>query len=618
MRLPWLVVVPPLALLTACPTGGNNNNNNNNNMMVEELPPPCDLDNKTGLVGSQGPTTATTTATSCTKDFECSFGQMCVASKCAVTADPDKLQAELTIPAAGNYVVSLYWPADKLAEAGVPDEVSPLTFEFQTARRDELRVYRPKLPELPMDPALTALLTAKIKMEAGMRARERLALQDPKSFYHAPSESGGGAVRQTTCTADQYKHKGTCYSVGQDLPPLKFSAGANANVITTVKKVVGKTAILLDKDNSSVAQADIDKLAEAFDTIAGPRDRLFFNKGEDHSGTLLDVDGNGMLGIVLSGRAGTAGTVGLFDVRDVLAMGTSLGPDAANGNQTDIMWAQPPGLMATINGVAKTPTVDLVAGTLAHEYQHMINLARARAIMVNGMPKVEETFLNEALSHLAEDLTGYGSSNLAVINAYLHDSSKAGLRVDIDGINGDNQNGWMRGIGYLYLRYLFDAQKGFKIADDGKITDQGGIAFVEKLMATQKFGIEALAEAGGSTYSRMPLFFATLVTSQNNADASLLKDDCRFNYPLPGTDPQTKQATGIKLNDPGRKDASGTGGLLDGYLQVCAQADAEGGSCKMYATGGFSFIWENAKANDIVRVKADSGFNLRLSAVKVK
>lgn len=614
-------LIPPALLLLcfACktPNGNNNTGPSGNTGNSGPVSDPCDLDDKDGIIGLTGPVTATTAGAACSKDFNCSMGQMCQSSMCTVVSDPDKLHAELVIPSNGTYVVSMYWPAESASETS-PDEVFPVNFEFANARRDQ-RVFRLAPRVAPLDAKDQAALSGRIRAEAVFRARERLALTQPESFYVAAPEGGVGPSRQTTCTAEQIKWKGTCYSVGSDLPPFKMSQSTGmVNVIVTVKKVIGSTAILLDKDDASASQGDIDALATAFDTIAGPRDRKLFNKGNAHTGALLDSDGNNMVGIVLSTKVGQAGVgvVGFFDVRDVLATGTSAGPNMANGNEADIMWMLPPNVSYTPAGAAAatSASVDLVAGTLAHEYQHMINLARARAVSAT---KIENKFLDEALAHLAEDLTGYGASNVGVISAYLSKPNASGLYIDSNGVDGDHPDGQMRGIVYLYLRYMFEKQGGFHVAEDGTITDLGGIAFIEKLMSSSQTGLANLSQAGASTYKRFPLFFPTLVTSQS-ADAPLVKDDCRFNFNPTGIDPQTKQPTGIKLNDPSRKDASGKGGLLTGYTQICDKAEAEANQCKMYATGGLSFLLENASANEVIRIRADSGYNLRLTAVRVK
>jgi hypothetical protein len=515
----------------------------------------------------------------------------------------DKTHAELTIPAAGDYVVSIYGPADKAADASI-GLIDPLTVEFATARRDEPRLFRLPPRAVAVDAADLALLRSRTHAERSLRAMERLVLQTPERFYSPESTRPA----RETCTAAEFKYKDICYGVGEDLPALIYSFGGGVSVTVTVKKVVGSTALLVDKADTAVAQSDLDKLADEFDTIAGPRDRQIFNQNAAHTGT-LDTDGNAMLGVVLSSKVGTSGIAGLFDVRDVLNKAPKPNSDpSANGNESDLMWATLPG--STLNG--KTVSVALIAGTLAHEYQHMINLARART---SG--KTETVFLNEALSHLAEDLTGYGASNLSVIGAYLAAPSN-GLFLNDDGADNDDAAGKARGIGYLYLRYLFEKAGGYAIASDGKITDQGGIAFVEKLMTGgTKNGLESLSAAGGSFFKRFALFFPTLSVSQNSADAPLVATDCRFNFDLPTTDPLTQQLHGLKLNDPMRANATGQTGLLAGYQTLCSKDDAEAGTCKLFMTGGHSFIW-TAAANDKMTVKGASDLNLRVTAIKVK
>src|SRR5207237_9603845 len=51
-------------------------------------------------------------------------------------------------------------------------------------------------------------------------------------------------------------------------------------------------------------------------------------------------------------------------------------------------------------------------GTMGQEFQHVINSARRLYINTNGS-SVEERWLNEGLSHIAEELLFYRSSTLA-------------------------------------------------------------------------------------------------------------------------------------------------------------------------------------------------------------
>jgi hypothetical protein len=60
---------------------------------------------------------------------------------------------------------------------------------------------------------------------------------------------------------------------------------------------------------------------------------------------------------------------------------------------------------------SKTDVLDFTNSTLAHEYQHLINAGRR--LYVNNAPTFEDTWLNEGLSHIAEELLYFKATKLA-------------------------------------------------------------------------------------------------------------------------------------------------------------------------------------------------------------
>ncbi len=598
-----------IAVLGGCPNGGG-----------DPPPPPepmcpsaptgplVNLDDRSGIFGALGATGQTAVGAACEKDYDCFLGQTCVMQKCAATQSDDKLSGELTVDADGDYLLTVYGPADRTADAGRTDtnDAIALLFTFTPGPGRGARLLQLERREAPHADAYDiAVLHARVRAEPFLRKLERRAIAEA-----APLAQGHpltGAARQSTCSQEQFAFKGSCYAVDESFGPVKYSFGGNADVTVAVKKIVGQTAILVDTADT-VAQAQIDKLAEAFDGVALKRNLEIFNKGSLHEGA-LDTDKNGKIGIVLSSKVGAAGNAGLFDLRDVLAAGTSVGDATANGNEADLIWAQPPGL--AWGSPARTATFESVIGTLAHEYQHVINFHRSK--QKGG----EALFLNEGLSHLAEDLTGYGASNLPAVSAFLENPISTGLFIGGGGVDEDTDP--MRGLVYLYLRYHFEKRNGFSVCSDGALVDHGGIAFIEKIMAATTQGLESLTSAAGSSYVRFPLFFTALAAS-GNAAAPLVQSDPRFTLNAPATDPITGQLTGIKLNDSARKDAYGSQNLLGGYEVLCDSDAAMAGapSCSMYMTGGYSFLWTGVSAGESVKVQAPTSFNVRLSAVKVK
>jgi len=158
------------------------------------------------------------------------------------------------------------------------------------------------------------------------------------------------------------------------------------------------------EDLSHYPAGFFETLGGLFESRAYPADRLAF-------GAESDVDGNGKLFVVLSHELGAhlngGWLLGYFGNDDVLRPRDPTPWCAAGGsNGADIIY-----LNDVANAQANGYSADDAArsvfpATLAHELQHLINLnQRCLVRRCNG---AEETWLNEGLSKVAEDLAGFG------------------------------------------------------------------------------------------------------------------------------------------------------------------------------------------------------------------
>lgn len=98
----------------------------------------------------------------------------------------------------------------------------------------------------------------------------------------------------------------------------------------------------------------------------------------------------------------------------------------------------------------KFPTVEVAQRnmtTLAHEYEHLISYSRR--IFDYGFDFEQDTWLEEGMAHIAEDLNGMNENNLERANKYLLDPGAVSLEYDAAPLN-------QRGGIYLLLRYLGD------------------------------------------------------------------------------------------------------------------------------------------------------------------
>jgi hypothetical protein len=153
--------------------------------------------------------------------------------------------------------------------------------------------------------------------------------------------------------------------------------------------------------------ADYQRFAVSFDTLVTPVNDAAF-------GTPTDIDGNGKVVIFFSRAVNEltpAGAAfyfgGFFHPRDLLPKQLNGSSYCEGSNEGEMVYMLVPDPAGVVNdNIRRVGFVDSVTvGTLAHEYQHLVNAGR-RAY-VNKAVTDEEVWLNEGLSHIAEELVFY-------------------------------------------------------------------------------------------------------------------------------------------------------------------------------------------------------------------
>jgi hypothetical protein len=184
-----------------------------------------------------------------------------------------------------------------------------------------------------------------------------------------------------------------------------------------VAAVTAEAIVVADVANPPEGFTDADylRLGTTFDTLVYPTD-------VDNFGAPTDINGDGKV-IIFYTRAvnelteeGSESYIGgFFNPRDLLPREPI--PDqnytgCAGSNEAEMFYMLVPDPAGVVNGnLRRTGFVDTVTvGTLGHELQHLINTTR-RAF-INDATSAEETWLNEGLSHIAEELLFYRASGL--------------------------------------------------------------------------------------------------------------------------------------------------------------------------------------------------------------
>ncbi len=283
---------------------------------------------------------------------------------CVVLPAPTGPQAEyLVVPVSGNGQVTTSGVVGPFAlQVGGPATSPPPS-------PSALRQSRPSLPE-----AFDGMLRAR---EEELRGRYTGQLES-----RAPAAAPAVGEQRT-------------FNVCGNLACSSF-----VPVEATARVVGTRAAIFVDNTvpgPDTLQQADLDDLSRTFDNF-------HFDISTDAFGLPSDIDGNGVIMILLTNQVNdltpdcTNGRIlGFF-------FGGDLIPTAQGSNVGEIFYALVPAPeTAGCKAISRKGATDAVKRTLIHEYQHMISWNQ-HVILRNGPS--ERTWLNEGLSHAAEELAG--------------------------------------------------------------------------------------------------------------------------------------------------------------------------------------------------------------------
>jgi hypothetical protein len=179
-------------------------------------------------------------------------------------------------------------------------------------------------------------------------------------------------------------------------------ASVSRRAILVVDTLDGPPSVLF-------TQAVLDSMTAEFDNITYPTDSSYY-------GNPTDVDANGHVIILFSGQINkltppnTPGgfVAGFFFAGDffpVADQGGGAGSFCAQSNNAEIFYLLSPDPTGRFGNIRSNSSVRQgTRGTIAHEFQHMINAGRR--FQNPAVSFFEATWLDEALAHFAEDAVG--------------------------------------------------------------------------------------------------------------------------------------------------------------------------------------------------------------------
>lgn len=236
--------------------------------------------------------------------------------------------------------------------------------------------------------------------EAHLRQVSRTALggRDPRALR---------APRAVTATiaAPLVAGDTVTYRVGDALATNMCTSFTSVRAV--VRAVGSKVVVAQDVSApaNGFSATDFAAITREFDTLVHPTDVQWF-------GEPSDINGDGKVTLLFSPAInrltppGSLGFVGgYFWLNDLLPRTVpAQAYTCPASNEQEIMYFMTPDPDGTVNGNRFTvPTVlRAMRGTVAHEYQHLINQSVRQA---RSAP-AEVDWLNEGLSHLAEELVG--------------------------------------------------------------------------------------------------------------------------------------------------------------------------------------------------------------------
>lgn len=272
----------------------------------------------------------------------------------------------------------------------------------------------------------------------------------------------------------------TSYIVGdtRSFKVIQSTAGTSTSTITAVLRY--KTSNFLywidSRDSSDLSDDEVEEIMEQFDGVIDEEKNIF--------GDVSDVDGDGRFNILSTREVNEMGAssggiiTGFFYAIDLLD-----GYSQSNG--CEIYYTMVPDSDGDYGvTVSKEFTLsNLLPSVLPHEFQHMLNFNNHYFIQDDS---IEESFLNEGLSHMAEDIysdfAATGLENPARVLGYLANTENLCITC--------GSSLYQRGGIYLLLRFLFDQ------AERGNISNvTNGKELLSNLSQTSLTGVENIIDS---------------------------------------------------------------------------------------------------------------------------
>lgn len=253
---------------------------------------------------------------------------------------------------------------------------------------------------------------------------------------------------------------------------------SSTSVVTGVVRAAGPRFTVVE-DTAVVGglpPAYFTELLSEIEAVAWPVDSAYF-------GQPFDIDSNGSVIVLVTGEVNRLGAAGFFTRSDLSARS-----ECPASNEGEILWAIAPDPGRRFG--ADIIPVDLVTsrlpGIVSHELQHLIHAERRIFEAGGDFESVDDLWLNEAMSHIAEEVSGfyrgglrtgtnlafadlddpavakrfdrYHVGNLRFVQSYFRETASVPALADRPVTRAELSRA--RGFGYLFLRWVADRYAG--------------------------------------------------------------------------------------------------------------------------------------------------------------
>jgi hypothetical protein len=373
-----------------------------------------------------------------------------------IVIDPAERGSCVRVPAAGSSGAEYLYVALATAGAEAPAGVKA-SYQLSGGAVGAVLADRASPPAMP-NPTLSAFRprTSATAFHRMLRERERASARSPGArFGLGAGGQAAAAVAPAVGSSDSFFVCGTAECMVSEF--VKVGA--------TAKHVGERVAIYVDDAapsaaNGGYSQTDLDRVGALFDDYLYPIDTLAFGRESD-------IDNNGVVIVLLTPRVNALSD----DCPNSVILGYFFGDvdldlSMAKSNRGEIFYGlvpDPNNATCPINtGYANRN----LPPTFIHEFQHMISYNQH---VLKGGSNSEDVWLNEGLSHFAEELgarkitdetkcfnndclSQFASGNLVNFYNYLTDPESNYLVAPASS-GGSLEE---RGAGWSFVRWLVD------------------------------------------------------------------------------------------------------------------------------------------------------------------